>query len=74
MVKGLKREISKLYVVYVTNIKALVRCAVTAPYIQYTGFLSKQYYKCILRAGMEKGAIPAACLFHALYKELPAGS
>ena len=64
----------------VTNIKALIRCAVTAPYMQYTSFLSKQYYKlCILRpivciAGMAKGVIPVACLHHALYKELPAGS
>ena len=40
MVKVLKRQISKLYRVYVTNIKALVRCPVTAPYMQYTGFLS----------------------------------
>ena len=44
MVRGLK-----LYGVYVANIKALIRCAVTAHYMQYTGFLSKQYYKCILR-------------------------
>ena len=44
MVRGLKRQISKLYGVYVTNIKALIRCAVTAPSMQYTGFLSKQYY------------------------------
>ena len=36
MVRGLKRQISKLYGVYVTNIKALIRCAVTAPYMQYT--------------------------------------
>ena len=44
MVRGLKRQFSKLYGVYVTNIKALIRCAVTAPYMQYTGFLDKQYY------------------------------
>ena len=49
MVRGLKRQILKLYGVYVTNIKALIRCAVTAPSMQYTGFLSKQYYKCILQ-------------------------
>ena len=55
MVRGLKRHISKLYGVYVTNIKALIRCAVTAPYMQYTGFLSKLYYKCILRPIDEKG-------------------
>ena len=44
MVRGLKRQISKLYGVYVTNIKALISGAITAPYMQYTGFLSKQYY------------------------------
>ena len=49
MVKRLKRQISKLYGVYVTNIKALIRCDVTATNMQYTGFLSKQYYKCVLR-------------------------
>ena len=49
IVSDLKRQISKLYGVYVTNIKALIRCTVTAPYMQYTGFLSKQYYKCIFR-------------------------
>ena len=31
---------------YVTNIKELIRCAVTVPYMQYTGFLIYQYYKC----------------------------
>ena len=49
MVRGLKRQISKLYGVHVSNIKALIRCTVTAPYMQYTGFLSNQYYKCLLR-------------------------
>ena len=44
MVRGLKRQISKLHGVYVTNIKALIRCTVTAPYMQYTGFRSNQYY------------------------------
>ena len=39
MVRGLKHQISKIYGVYVTNIKALIKCAVTAPYMQYTGFL-----------------------------------
>ena len=38
MVRGLKRQISKLYGVYVTNIKALIRCPVTAHYMQYTCF------------------------------------
>ena len=49
MVRGLKRQILNLYGVYVTSIKVLISGAVTAPYMQYTGFLSKQYYKCILR-------------------------
>ena len=44
MVRGLTRQILKLYVVYVKG------------------------------TDQKKGAIPAACLHHALFKELPAGS
>ena len=66
MVRCLKRQISKLYAVYVTNIKALIRCTVTAPYMQYTGFLSNQYYNAffdlLMYSRHAKGAILAACL------------
>ena len=78
MVRSLKHQFSKLYGVYVTNIKALIRCTHTAPYntcnTQVFSVSSTINVFCDLLKGMKKGAIPAACLHHALYTELPAGS
>ena len=53
MVRGLKRQISTLYGVYVTNLKALIGCAVHVQRLScnmQVFSVLKQCYKCILQA------------------------